>query len=171
MKKVVSMLLLMCAFFSSCSERCYHCDLGYALIFEHSKKMQQIYESKLSTIGGSFFGNHVNELFVTLSHHQAVDVDQARSMMIKGIDEFLSSINSDQKIRVFLRHYPFSYQDIEYSMDFLSPDGHFLTNGSIAYVSLVKGTVYYDVYDENAQKLVDYFEEPYLEALEKVLKK
>lgn len=171
MKKINPIMFVFFIFFFSCSERCYHCDAGYALIFEHSKKMNQIYQSKLAGYGGSFYDKHVNELMVSLSHYREVDIDKARSMMIKGIDEFLASINSDQKIHDFLLHSPFTYKDIQYSMDFLSPEGHFLTNGSITYVSLIKGILYYDICDENTKQLKDHSEEPYLEALEKVSRK
>lgn len=155
-------------FFCSCSERCYHCDLGKAIIFEHAKEMEKAYPCFLGGYGGSFFDKHVNELDVNLTYSQEVNIEIARSLMINGVEQFLKSVNNNQSIRAYLVHYPFTYKDLIYSMDFFSETGDFVPEHFVAYVSLVKGNIYYSIYNKKTKMLDDLAQEPYLEALEKV---
>lgn len=165
------LIILTCLLLYSCSKPCYHCDLGHNLIFEHAKQMNAENLCFLGGYGGSFFDRQVRELDINLSHIQKVDVTTARVMLVRGVEQFLISVNNDKKIREFLIHYPFTSHDLRYSMDFFSESGQFVSSDFIAYVSLIKGNIYYSIYNQKTKMLEDIAKESYLEAMEKVKRK
>ena len=117
-------------------------------------------------------------------------MEEARELEVAAIQKLLNHINSHQKIRPFLREYPFKNDRVEISISFTDENNQRYTDGRITRVSQVKNNLFYftaeeyidkgyqithprtnEVYtvpDREATKLIDYYDEPYEEALKKV---
>lgn len=62
--------------------------------------------------GGGFIG-HVNMLALSFQIWKTIDQNETRMLIVDCIEEFLCQINSDEEIRQYLKHYPFTSADIE----------------------------------------------------------
>lgn len=113
------------------------------------------------SIGGSFYDDDIKALTVSfITTAENFNVDYLRSLMIKGVEIFLSSINTTNELIPYLNHYPFTYKDLNYGISIYTPDGKwlghsFLRNGKLCFFKT----------DEfkNTDKV---HEEPYTEALQ-----
>ncbi len=99
-----------------------------------------------------------------MSYHRAT-IDEARKLEITVTEKFLNAINSNEKIRPFLREYPFTVSRAQVSISFHQPDKRRYSDGSVAFVFQVKDTIFYRSFDEHSSQLIPLHKEPYDEAL------
>ncbi len=118
----------------------------------------------LNGFGGSFLYN-VEKIALHFRAERHADVSQARRLFVNAAERLLSEINQGEQIRPYLDHYPFTNRGLSFSINFVNADNKRVTDGSVAYVFVVKGTIYYDKYDAGSKQLLDLYEEPYEEAL------
>src|SRR5262249_20682617 len=52
---------------------------------------------------------------------RSLNLQEGRKFLVNAIDQFLSEVNSDEKLRPYLDHYPFQPKDINLSILLLSP--------------------------------------------------
>ena len=91
-----------------------------------------------------------------------VNVEEARILLITLTKELLDRINSDQQIRPYLDHYPFTEKGISLGLSFYDDQGKRVDNGYVAHLFVAKdGNICYDTYNHEE----DLYEEPYEEAL------
>lgn len=117
----------------------------------------------VDSIGGSFYDGDIKALsvgFVIVSNQ--FNIDYSRSLIIKGIECFLESINSNNRAIFQLNHFPFTYQNVKYHISIYTADrkwlgAAFLINGKLCYYKV-----------DELRNLEKIYEEPYLEALHKI---
>lgn len=152
----------------SCARMPPHMKAGYTSINKHIEKMENSEHWMKEAIGGSFYDGDIKLLtvsFIVLSDN--FNIEQARSLMVKGVETFLTSINMNDQLIPHLNHYPFTYQDIDYSISLYTPERKWL-----GFVLLVKDrlcfykTKEFITYESPQTEKVH--EEPYTEALQKV---
>ncbi|MBS0629626.1 MAG: hypothetical protein JSS30_05300 [Verrucomicrobia bacterium] len=165
MKLLVFFFLVI--FITSCTRLPPHQKAGYSTIRGHIKNMAE--EHWLTeSIGGSFYEGDIKQLEVSFKViSDEFNIDHLRSLMVKGIETFLTSINSDNQVCPYLNHYPFTDKDIEYGVSLTSSEGKWL-----GFAFLMKGNlIYYKTHPyiliRNAQ-IEKVLVEPYPEALQKV---
>jgi hypothetical protein len=114
---------------------------------------------------GGGMPHDVEEIFVDFMSYQMVSVDEARKLEVSAIEKLLRIINTHEKIRPFLREFPFKATRTRVSISFHQKDNTYFTNGSVAFVFQAKDKIYYDKAEARTQNLVDLYEEPYETAL------
>jgi len=110
----------------------------------------------------------VEELDISFIAYQRATIEQARDIEVYVTERFLQAINSNEKIRPFLREYPFTVPRVEVAISFNKPDNSRYTDGSVAYLSVLNGKIFYRSEDPKTENLVDLMNEPYEEALKLV---
>jgi len=133
----------------------------------------------------------VEEIGVMFTIQKKVtSLKEARELEVVAIQKLLDHINNHQKIRPYLREYPFKYDRVRISISFTDENNQRNTDGSITYMFQAKNNLFYctsekyiakgyqithprtnEVYtvpDREDYKLIDYYDEPYEEALKKV---
>jgi len=140
--------------------------------------------------GGGSMPKDVEKIQVIFITHQKSTIKDAREIEIKAITKLLDKINAHEKIRPFLREFPFGPSRVGVSISFQDKEDHYYLENSVAYVFLAKSKIFYcsaekikemvpggcdcsdpdNIIDfppveEEVEKLVDLFEEPYEEAL------
>jgi len=70
-------------------------------------------------------------------------LEEARELEVAAIQKLLNHINSHQKIRPFLREYPFKNDRVEISISFTDENNQRYTDGRITRVSQVKNNLFY----------------------------
>jgi len=153
-----------------------------------AKEMENEYD--LYCIGsGGRMPHDVEEIEVLFSACRTATIEETRKMEVCGIQKLLNKINAHEKIRPYLREYPFNFNRVRMSISF-GPSDEFPHDGSVAFVYLAKNKIFYDraemrkeMTDPGAdcrdpdniiefppreiivERLVDLFEEPYEDAV------
>lgn len=134
--------------------------------------------------------DHVDVDFISDKH---LNLEEARKIEVKSIERLVQLINEDEKIRPYLREYPFSHKRVTILIGFKDSKGKALLDGSIATMYSARGKIFYNkaklkkvvyaptysnkmevLYPEKITeevRLEDYYEEPYEEAVRKVREK
>ncbi len=137
------------------------------MMVEFSNEMLQEEKFYLTRYGGGL--RHDIEM-VCLGYRtkRRATVEEARELFIKYSQKLLQRINEDEKMRPFLNQYPFTANDIEFGLSFVQKNNRPFTDGSVAYVSVVRGNIYYYRYDGGKRDFVEILKEPYQDALQHV---
>ncbi|NNM43196.1 MAG: hypothetical protein HKM07_02510 [Chlamydiae bacterium] len=110
--------------------------------------------------------DNIQLMGMSFNFYQTVDLSHARELLIYSIEKYLSSINSDQKIRPYLHEYPFGAKNVEISIHFYNPDGSDVALDKIYYASAIDGKLsyYVDLPEKYSRKSIH--EETYEQALQ-----
>lgn len=144
-------------------------DSGYekhvdAIVKAFAKEMKQELDLECEGDGGRM-PKDVEEIRVYFAVHRRVTIEEARQIQVYASEKLLRAINAHEKIRPFLREYPFTPMragvHIRYSNEYI---GSF-ADGTLCYVSTIKGNIYYSAMDPITEKHIDVFSEPYEEAV------
>jgi hypothetical protein len=139
-----------------------HC---YAEILKKTMPVQ------LGGFGGSMPEGDFKNLFVAFDMYEEVEIERARTLILKAADGFLDNINNDLVLRPLLNHFPYTFKDVQVDLSFITKSGGFVVNNHIAHVALIRGNFFYARYNEKTEMLETIQKESYLEALEKVKQK
>lgn len=110
----------------------------------------------------------VEEISVSLTAYRSATVEQARELEIKTTERFAQIINAHEKIRPFLREYPFPSSRSRVSISFRDPKKkkNSFSDNDVAYVLQAKKRIYYLADNpDNPYVRKDIKDEPYEEAL------
>jgi len=94
-----------------------------------------------------------------------VSLEMARKLLIDSIQEYLSEINSSEKIRPYLHNYPFTAQNIQIKIFFCNPDGSEVAPDQINVASAVEGKMFYYIDYSEKHTLKEIHKETYEEAV------
>jgi len=94
-----------------------------------------------------------------------------KSSLVDSVEEYLSAINSNEKIRPYLHNYPFTAKNVEIVIYFHNPNGSNVASGKISIAAAKRGKVicYIDYPEKYTIKTIH--EETYEEALKLVRNK
>lgn len=112
------------------------------IVADFAKEMKKKHKLHCCGDGGSMPTDvaEIDVLFISYSHST---VDEARKLEINAVQELLKRINSHEKIRPYLREYPFNQDRVGVSISFRTETDDRPLDGSVAYVSMGKGKIFY----------------------------
>ena len=119
------------------------------------------------------FPEQLEEFILKYKSSEKVDVERARVLIVNTVEELLNLINSSPILRPKLANYPFTSENLTYSISFENinnnyyenPNAKYYPNEYISYVLLMKGCIGYAIFNPSEQKLQTYHIELYEEAL------
>ncbi len=115
---------------------------------------------------GGRMSEDIDTVSVRFRSYDAGTVEQARELIVKAIERLVNMINANEKIRPFLREYPFPYYRAGISISFPRRPS---VKDSVDYVIQAKKQLFYDHHDPEVDPRITLHEEPYTEALKIVL--
>lgn len=126
--------------------------------------------------GGSM-SNKIKIISLDLVAHHPSTIEEARALIVLATEKLRQCINAHNKIRPYLREYPFPHGRIELSIGFHYPLNYPRAEGSVSRVFHVgslattssRNHLIYRAYDPFQERFVDLYEEPYQEALKIVM--
>jgi len=139
----------------------------------HIHEIVDQFTSDMSTYGldcvgsGGSMPEDVVSIKVRLSACKHATISEARQLELIAVRRLADLVNSHERIRPFLREYPFGLDRIEVSISFQQPTGERFCDGSVDYVSSINGILYYAAYDEILNNIYDIASESIQEAIEK----
>jgi hypothetical protein len=164
MKKIFFFLALVIIMISCDNETPNYVKLAHKITNKVAKKLEK--EKGLVLIGtGGGMMDDIKLMYMGFQYFKEVDLDTARKLLVYCIDEYLSAINSDEKVRPYLHNYPFTAKNIEINIWIYTPDKK-TPFGKICCISAIEGALllYYIKPSEN-QPIETICEETYEEAL------
>lgn len=160
---ILAMSFLFCAHSSDAYE-------GFVneIIDEFAFQMEKEFKAKCIGSGGCM-PHGVEEIEAKFVLYEPLSIEQARILEVKAVEKFLKIINDHEKIRPFLKAYPFDSSRINVGLSFYDTKNNYQNGkGVVAYVSLIKNIVYYDKANPKTDGLEDWCKEPYEEAVKLV---
>jgi hypothetical protein len=143
------------------------------VIRSFSKQVKEEFGFESTGSGGSM-PHDVQEISVDFVVYQNATVEQARELEVKLTEKFVKIINAHEKIRPFLREYPFPSSRACVSISFEKPrkaSPRSLKTQTVTYVFQANGRLYYQAENPlNQYVYKDIKDEPYEEALKIVEK-
>lgn len=112
------------------------------IIADFAKDMKKKYELHFYGSGGSM-PTDVEKIEVLFISHQQSTVDDARKMEVNGIQSLLQRINAHEKLRPYLREYPFKTDRVGLSISFRTETDDRPLDGSVASVFLARNKIFY----------------------------
>ncbi len=136
-----------------------------------SKQMKKQYNIDCESTGGSM-PYDVEEISIKFVAYQRATIDHARELEVNVTEQFVQLINSHEKIRPFLREYPFPSSRTRVGISFLKRNNIPYVDGSVSYVFHAKNSIFYNAENPNNPYIDDLIKkEPYEEALKMVQEK
>ena len=128
-------------------------------------------DENFSLVGfGSNYVNGIHRIGLDFQSERTVNITEARNLLVRSVSKLLDAVNSNEDIRRYLDHYPYTAKGIELAIDFSDKNEHECKNGSIAYVYVFhnkranENVVLYKVYDLEKRNYVEVHRETYEEA-------
>ncbi len=112
------------------------------IVDDFVKQMKTKHQLHCYGSGGSM-PKDVEKIKVLFISYQHSTVDDARKVEVDAIQELLQRINAHEKIRPYLREYPFGPNRVDISISFRTETDDRPLDGSVASVFLAKDKIFY----------------------------
>ncbi|MBX9745007.1 MAG: hypothetical protein K2X08_07355 [Chlamydiales bacterium] len=112
------------------------------IVEDFAKDMKKKYQLHCYGNGGSM-PNDVAEIGVLFISYQKSTIENAREMEVNAIQELIRRVNNHEKIRPYLREYPFNQDRVDVSISFRTETDNRPLDGSVALVFLAKNKIFY----------------------------
>ena len=139
--------------------------LIHQIMNDHIQHMKDKYQMTPVMRGGGFMDD-INEVGLGFFYVDKGSIESARKLIVYGAEKLLKSINDSEEIRPYLHNYPFTAENLNYSITFVDENLK-IRQEEIARTLLIIGNVSYSV-DGTPEKpgYQKVFGETYEEALE-----
>ncbi len=109
--------------------------------------------------------HQIKMLYLGFNYHQSIDVNRARELLVKAVQDFASEINGDERIRSYLDKFPFEPKSIHIDLFVLDRKGKDFGEGKLCVATANNGVLTYRAHDSNKSYIILY-QETYEEALQ-----
>ncbi|MBI3259664.1 MAG: hypothetical protein HYZ54_09350 [Ignavibacteriae bacterium] len=131
-----------------------------------AKKLKEEHDLHLVGIGGRMMYS-VEMMSMRFDYYHQITLEEARKLLVIAIKEYLSAINSDEKIRPYLKEYPFTAKNVEIGIFILQSNGSKVPPDKIYYISNMDDILSYYIAKQNGfSTRTAICEESYEEALQ-----
>lgn len=119
-------------------------DAGYEAISDYSEKVHKEYQWDLRGLGG-IFGDQIKKFNLDYETIKEVDVQEARRLLVMGVEGLLADINDGKLAPLPLVELPFTYEKLLFGLSFTNPEGFFVAPPHIYYALLIDGHIAYRI--------------------------
>lgn len=141
------------------------------LVTEIESKTAKQLKQKLGLIPFGYGGQMMDQiqiLMLSFQYKHPVTLEEGRRLLVQALIEYLREINSNEKIRKYLKNYPFQPRNIEISIYLRKPDGSSVDQGDFEIIISREGKLEFKFTDPNFSTYRTY--EETLEEACKILK-
>ncbi|MCX6991325.1 MAG: hypothetical protein NTX49_09750, partial [Chlamydiae bacterium] len=113
-----------------------------------------------------------------LSTNRRASLEEAREIQVNAVERFLEILNTSERIKPYLLTHPFPRNDLKISIMFVSKitdisimfvskiTDDFFADGTVCSTLNARDKIFYEIRDVFDTRFIDFFEEPYEEALQ-----
>jgi len=154
MLKFVNFFVLFCLFFSfNLFGKKEYLKYVKEINNEHVEVMKKKYGLNCYGSGGSMpYDVERIQLMYRCFISKPISIEVAREIEVSAVHELLRIINEHDKIRPFLREYPFNSDRVSLSIAFYDRKNQRPKDGSVSFVHNTKGKIFYDASETRTRK-------------------
>lgn len=172
--KFIIVLAITCALFSAVI--CYSSSgpsedyekLADKITVKTAKKLEQEKGLILIGVGGRMMDD-IKLMMMGFNYRKIIDINEARNLLVYCVEEYLTAINGDKKVRSYLHNYPFTSRNVEIKIFIYSPDGSDVPPNELSIVASNEGELVYKIDYPEKHTIKPIHEETYEEALKIVV--
>jgi len=121
-------------------------------------------EKKLFPIGtGGQMMDQIEMLALSFDYYGEIGIEEGRELLLGAINEFVATVNADERIQPYLKKFPFEPKNIEIRI-FLRNS----TPGKLCVLSAIDDVLEYDIRDPKTDRLKSVYDETFQEATRKM---
>lgn len=128
-----------------------------------AKKIEKETALKLIGTGGGMLGQ-IHSMAMSFVYYGDISMEESRELLVYCIEEYLSAINANEKIRPHLSHYPFTSHGLEITIFIQQQDGRNPPVGFLSIVGEINGKVSYEIRQPGHPSTKKIHQESYEEA-------
>lgn len=140
-------------------------ELAYNIRDDVAKKQSKKYNMIVQSEGIEVPNDVLNLLSLGFQIQGPLSKDELQRILIDCVSEFLCLVNSNEKIRPYLKNYPFTPQNIRVSLFVNDPGGGEVSPPHISIASASRNVLYFRIKDFSEPYNYVTEEEPYKDAL------
>ncbi|MBI2810488.1 MAG: hypothetical protein HYX67_06650 [Candidatus Melainabacteria bacterium] len=130
-----------------------------------SKQMNKEFGLICTATGGEM-PHDVEVISLQFTANRSATIDEARELEVRVTEQLIQMVNAHEKIRPFLREYPFTSSRADVGIDFEKPKNTQITQNYVDLVFQAKNRIMYRAENPNNPNLyIGVKDEPYEEAL------
>ena len=157
----VMLSMVSCSFFDQQSD---YGRIARGITAKTADKLEE--EKGLICVGtGGQMMNDIQMMMMGFQFFQVVSIDTARQLLVDAVEEYLSAINTNKKVRPYLHNYPFTAKNVEIVIYFRNSDGHDVPPGKLYIAEANQGEMIYYIDYPEKHTMKSIHEETYEEAL------
>ena len=148
-----------------------HATEGLRILNENSNEVKKKYDLITYGSGGAMMED-IEILDLRFNSVKKLTISEARKFYVNIIEELISKVNNDKKVRPYLHDYPFTRKNVDIMIVFYNSHNYIkknLVEENVALIGMtIKGHIIYKIYDHTKDEyhdLVTIHEESYEEAL------
>jgi len=163
MKPLITFLFLFINF-TSCSSQEDYGKISDDIMFQTAKQLKKEKCLHFAGYGGARMYD-VEKLNLSLDYYESLNIEQARKLIVYCANKFLDNINNSEKVRPYLRNYPFTSKNITLAI-FIEDEKNSIGSTNITTVAISRGKIdyYIDTFKPDLMKVTH--TETFEEALE-----
>jgi len=158
-----------CHFFSGFkpNTRCKYVQYSTQVERAFTKKAKEDFGLRCVSTGGIAYGD-IEQIHVGFVLFEAVSLEKARELEVKATELFAQIINGHEKIRPYLREYPFPSTHADVAIAFEDKTGRHFQESEVDFIFPAKGKILYQKWSNEENTFISVKMEPYAEALKLV---
>jgi len=130
---------------------------------ETAKKLKEKKNLVLIGTGGQMM-HEIEMLAMSFNYYHEVNLETARELLVESVEEYLSDINSNQKIKPYLHEHPFTAKNVEIAIFFRNQDASNVSAEKINIAAANQGKVVYYIDCSEKHTIKAIYRETYEEA-------
>jgi hypothetical protein len=147
-------------------------DLVHEILGKTSKKLEKKHRMKAMGTGIGMPAGIVEMLALSFEKTGPMSKDLAREVVIDCVQEMVNAVNTNERIKPYLKNYPFTAKNIEIAIFLIDKSGNEIYAPNIGVVSATNGEIEYrNTAAENPYRYKDIVIENFDEMLKKVNRK
>jgi hypothetical protein len=154
--------------FSSCTYSQFkepeYVKISNCIVLQYSQELADQKKIFLDGSGGAMMDD-IQRVTVSYISNAELSLEQARTLYINVMQEYLERYNANEKIRPYLHNFPFTAENIDLKLSFEKESGQRQCSGDVAFVFMVNNVIYYDSYNNEKSTFYSLHKEAYADAL------
>jgi hypothetical protein len=135
------------------------------LLAQAAKQLEKKYHMKVIGEGAGMPRRVINLLILSFRINGSLTQDEARKLLVECVEEFLQIANSDEKIRPYMKNFPFTPENLDLSVFIYDKNGQDIYNPALGLAASRHGKLFYKTYNKGSFGYASEIEESYEEAL------
>ncbi len=135
------------------------------IVKRYNKEVAKPKKLYLSGSGGAMM-NDIQRVILNFQSCELLNINEARTLYVEMMEDFLSRMNENEKIRPYLHDYPFGVDNFDLMIGFEDSKHKITGDGHVALLFIGRNQeLLFEAYDQQAGKFYTLHREPYVESL------